>query len=59
MSDGFWARGCVDEQFYRPYEFDTMRGDASKAYAVFGWRAQTTLEQLCQMMMQENLRRAE
>jgi len=53
------VRVRVDEQFYRPCEVGIMRGDASKAHALLGWRAQTTLEQLCGLMVQEDLRRVE
>lgn len=51
------VRVRVDKQFYRPCEVGTMQGDASKAYKVLGWRAETTLEQLCHLMLQEDLRR--
>ena len=49
----------VDEQFYRPCEVGTMQGDASKALTILGWQATTNLEQLCQMMVQEDIRRVE
>lgn len=49
----------VDEQFYRPCEVGMMLGDASKALDVLGWQATTGLEQLCQMMVQEDVRRVE
>ena len=36
-----------------------MQGDASKARDLLGWQANTRLEQLCQLMVQEDLRRVE
>lgn len=47
----------VNPQFYRPAEVELLIGDASKAKSVLGWEAQTTLEQLCDMMVAADLRR--
>ena len=41
---------AVDPLFYRPAEVDFLLGDASKAKAVLGWEAKTSLEELIQMM---------
>jgi GDPmannose 4,6-dehydratase len=49
----------VDKQFYRPCEIGTMQGDASKAHALLGWQSHTTLEELCELMVKEDLRRVE
>ncbi|HEY1228401.1 MAG TPA: GDP-mannose 4,6-dehydratase, partial [Ramlibacter sp.] len=49
----------VSPRFYRPAEVDLLIGDASKAKRELGWEAQTTLEQLCQMMVDADLRRNE
>ncbi|MGZ5202191.1 MAG: GDP-mannose 4,6-dehydratase [Telluria sp.] len=49
----------VSSRFYRPAEVDLLIGDASKARRELGWEAQTTLEQLCQMMVDADLRRNE
>jgi GDPmannose 4,6-dehydratase len=49
----------VNPKFYRPAEVDLLIGDPSKAKAKLGWAPQTTLEQLCQMMVQADLRRNE
>lgn len=49
----------VNPVFYRPAEVELLIGDASKAKAVLGWEAKTTLEQLCQMMVDADLRRNE
>ena len=47
----------VNPKFYRPAEVELLVGDASKAKAELGWQATTTLEQLCQMMVEADLRR--
>lgn len=47
----------VNPQFYRPAEVDLLIGDASKAKRVLGWKAETTLEQLCDMMVTADIRR--
>jgi GDPmannose 4,6-dehydratase len=49
----------VSPKFYRPAEVDLLIGDPSKAKAVLGWEPQVTLEQLCQMMVDADLRRNE
>jgi GDPmannose 4,6-dehydratase len=49
----------VSPRFYRPAEVDLLIGDASKAERELGWKAQVTLEQLCQMMVDADLRRNE
>jgi GDPmannose 4,6-dehydratase len=49
----------VSPKFYRPAEVDLLIGDPAKAKAVLGWEPQTTLEQLCQMMVDADLRRNE
>jgi GDPmannose 4,6-dehydratase len=49
----------VSPKFYRPAEVDLLIGDPSKAQRELGWSAHTTLEQLCQMMVDADLRRNE
>jgi GDPmannose 4,6-dehydratase len=49
----------VSPKFYRPAEVDLLIGDSSKALRELGWKAETTLEQLCQMMVDADLRRNE
>jgi GDPmannose 4,6-dehydratase len=49
----------VSPKFYRPAEVDLLIGDPSRARTVLGWEPQTTLEQLCQMMVDADLRRNE
>ena len=47
----------VNPRFYRPAEVDLLIGDAGKAKAVLGWEAKTTLEELCRMMVEADVRR--
>lgn len=47
----------VDPQYYRPAEVDLLIGNPAKAAHALGWRARTTLEQLCDGMVQADLRR--
>lgn len=47
----------VNPRFYRPAEVDLLIGNPAKATAKLGWSPQTTLEQLCQMMVEADLRR--
>ncbi len=47
----------VNPAFYRPAEVELLVGDASKADAVLAWQANTSLEDLCAMMVQADLRR--
>ena len=47
----------VNPRFYRPAEVELLIGDPSKARAQLGWQATTSLEALCQMMVEADLRR--
>jgi GDPmannose 4,6-dehydratase len=49
----------VSPKFYRPAEVELLIGDPAKAYDKLGWKPQTTLEQLCQMMVEADLARNE
>jgi GDPmannose 4,6-dehydratase len=49
----------VDPRFYRPAEVDLLIGDSTKARDTLGWVPQTSLEDLCQMMVEADLRRNE
>jgi GDPmannose 4,6-dehydratase len=49
----------VSSKFYRPAEVDLLIGDPAKATRVLGWAPKTTLEELCQMMVDADLRRNE
>jgi len=47
----------VNPKFYRPAEVELLIGNAAKAKELLGWEPQTTLEQLCHMMLTADLRR--
>ena len=47
----------INPKFYRPAEVELLIGNPAKAQAKLGWAPTTTLEQLCQMMVQADLRR--
>jgi GDPmannose 4,6-dehydratase len=47
----------VNPKFYRPAEVELLIGNPAKAREVLGWEAHTTLEALCQMMVEADLRR--
>jgi GDPmannose 4,6-dehydratase len=48
---------AVNPRFYRPAEVELLIGDPSKAREKLGWAPKTTLEELCQMMVEADLRR--
>ena len=49
----------ISPKFYRPAEVELLIGDPSKAARELGWAPTTTLEELCQMMVEADLRRNE
>jgi GDPmannose 4,6-dehydratase len=49
----------VNPKFYRPAEVELLIGDASKAQRELGWEPKITLEQLCHMMVDADIRRNE
>jgi GDPmannose 4,6-dehydratase len=49
----------VSPKFYRPAEVELLIGDPAKARKQLGWEPKTTLEELCQMMVDADLRRNE
>ncbi|WP_322091649.1 GDP-mannose 4,6-dehydratase [Paraburkholderia bannensis] len=49
----------VNPKFYRPAEVDLLIGNPEKAKKQLGWEPKTTLEQLCAMMVEADLRRNE
>ena len=61
-----YADGCggvvvveVDPALYRPAEVDALVGDSGKARRLLGWTATTGLEELCTMMVEADLARAD
>jgi GDPmannose 4,6-dehydratase len=49
----------VNPAFFRPAEVDELVGDSSRAQKLLGWRAQTSLEDLCRLMVETDIRRNE
>jgi GDPmannose 4,6-dehydratase len=47
----------VNPRFYRPAEVDQLLGCPAKARRLLGWEAKTPLEELCQTMVEADLRR--
>jgi GDPmannose 4,6-dehydratase len=47
----------INPKFHRPAEVELLIGNPAKAKAKLGWEPATTLEQLCQMMVETDLRR--
>ena len=49
----------LDPRYFRPTEVELLLGDASKAKEKLGWQPKTTLQELCAMMVQEDMLSAE
>ncbi|WGV55780.1 GDP-mannose 4,6-dehydratase [Stenotrophomonas indicatrix] len=49
----------INAKFHRPAEVDLLIGNPEKAERILGWKPQTSLEQLCQMMVEADLKRNE
>lgn len=49
----------VNPKFYRPAEVDLLIGNAEKAKRELGWEPKTTLEELCEIMVEADVRRNE
>ncbi|QZY91651.1 GDP-mannose 4,6-dehydratase [Pantoea dispersa] len=49
----------VNPKFYRPAEVELLIGNPQRAKDILGWQPKTTLEELCAMMVKEDLRRNE
>jgi GDPmannose 4,6-dehydratase len=47
----------INPQFYRPAEVELLIGNPAHAKAKLGWAPTTSLEQLCQMMVEADLKR--
>ena len=47
----------INPKFYRPAEVDHLMGSAAKAKRDLGWEPKTNLEELCRIMVEEDLRR--
>jgi GDPmannose 4,6-dehydratase len=49
----------VNRALFRPSEVSELVGDASQAQKLLGWKAQTSLEELCRLMVEADIRRNE
>lgn len=49
----------VNPRFYRPAEVHVLIGNPARAREQLGWQARTTLEELCSMMVDADLKRVE
>lgn len=49
----------INPKFYRPAEVEQLIGDATKAETLLGWKPETNLEELCNMMVTADLERNE
>jgi GDPmannose 4,6-dehydratase len=49
----------VSEKFFRPAEVDLLIGDSKKAEKELNWKAETTLEELANIMMEADLQQEE
>lgn len=47
----------INPRYYRPAEVDLLIGNPEKVKKELGWEAKTTLEELCQMMVEADIRR--
>lgn len=45
----------IDPRYFRPSEVDHLRGDASKAQRVLGWRPTTSFEEMVRLMIEHDL----
>ena len=49
----------IDPNYFRPTEVELLIGNPDKAKRELGWEPTTTLEQLCQLMVEADIRRNE
>ncbi|SEO12262.1 GDP-mannose 4,6-dehydratase [Vreelandella aquamarina] len=47
----------INPRFYRPAEVELLIGNPEKATQVLGWKPETSLEELCRMMVEADLER--
>ncbi|KAH1158053.1 hypothetical protein GYH30_030338 [Glycine max] len=48
----------IDKRYFRPSEVDNLKGDASKAKKVLGWKPKVGFEQLVKMMVDRDIEMA-
>lgn len=47
----------INSKFYRPAEMEVLIGDYSKAKEKLGWKPKTSLEKICEIMVEADIRR--
>ena len=47
----------INPRYFRPSEVDLLLGDPAKAKSILGWEAKTSLEELCRLMVEADMRR--
>lgn len=51
-----WSKYVIkDEKFFRPAEVDVLRGDASKAEKILGWKPKTSFSEMIKKMVQNDI----
>ena len=45
----------IDPRYFRPAEVDELRGDASRAATILGWKPRTTFRNLVEIMLRADL----
>lgn len=58
-ADGGKVLVRINPRFYRPAEVDLLIGNPAKAKEKLGWEPKTSLEDLCRMMVEADLKRNE
>jgi GDPmannose 4,6-dehydratase len=49
----------VNPEFFRPAEVEILIGNPEKAQKELGWKAKTTVEELAELMVKEDIKRNE
>ena len=47
----------INPRFFRPAEVELLIGDPKKAFDILGWKPTTTLQELCTLMVEADLKR--
>ena len=47
----------IDKRYFRPAEVETLRGDASKAAKILGWKPKTTFGELARIMLDADMKK--
>ncbi|PNX70419.1 GDP-mannose dehydratase 2-like protein, partial [Trifolium pratense] len=48
----------IDKRYFRPTEVDNLKGDASKAKKILGWKPKVSFEELVRMMVDNDVEMA-